>query len=303
MRERSEGMYEKLLNISYYIGFIPFYWLFNAIQHRKRRKDYHYLQALAINFLLFCSFIIFFICFSIQTFILYFYRNLALTMPIELSFYILGCLLFICLIIWLEGIVSAIIGRAPRISLFSSFTRTRFSTVLTAFHHFFVILIIIVAIHSSSIAQTEVEEAEIFLLYDDMGYIPRWVFTLGFYCDSIIAINRWGDNSVAIVPLNNNTIDYALENGRFIFVASHGLEGYIILQHNIFYGPENVESNNISASLQYVYLSGCDTGLKREEWENALSPAYVKTFDRLSTTFEHFYWLVIKGPKVINSLI
>ncbi|WP_132279895.1 hypothetical protein [Natranaerovirga hydrolytica] len=174
--------------------------------------------------------------------------------------------------------------------------------MLTAFHHIFVILIIIVAVHSSSIAQKEVEEAEIFLLYDDMGYIPRWVFTLGFYCDSIIAINRWGDNSVAIVPINNNTINYALENGRFIFVSSHGAEGDIILQDNIFYGPENVDSDNISASLQYVYLSGCDTGLKRQEWENILSPAYVKTFDRLSTTFEHIYWLIVEGPRVINSL-
>ena len=73
----------------------------------------------------------------------------------------------------------------------------------------------------------------------------------------------------------------------------------------IFVAKEEKErtSYNISASLQYVYLSGCDTGLKRAEWENALSPAYVKTFDRLSTTFEHIYWLVIKGPTVINSLI
>ena len=295
-------MYEKLLNTSYYMGFIPFYWLFNGSQHRKRGKNDHYLQALAINLLLFCSFIIFFISFGIQTLIVYFYRDLALTIPMELCFYILASLLFICLMIWLEGIVSAIIGRAPRIPLFSRFTHTRFSTVLTAFHHFIVVLIIIVAIHSSSIAQTELEEAEIFLLYDDMGYVPRWVFTLGFYGDSIMATSRWGDNSVAIVPLNNRTIDYALENGRFIFVASHGLDGYIVLQDNIFYGPEDVDSSNISESLQYVYLSGCDTGVKGEEWENALSPAHVKTFDRLSTTFEHFYWLLIKGPKVINSL-
>ncbi len=101
--------------------------------------------------------------------------------------------------------------------------------------------------------------------------------------------------------MNNNTIAYAQENGRFIFVSSHGEEGYIILQDNILYGPDNVE-NNISENLQYVYLSGCDTGLKREEWENALSPAYVKTFDRLSTTFEHIYWLIFEGPKVINFL-
>jgi hypothetical protein len=205
------------------------------------------------------------------------------------------------LVIWLEGVISAIVGHAPRIPLFPSSTRTRFLTVLTAFNHIFVILIIIVAIHASSIAQDEVEEAEIFLLYDDMGYIPRWVFALGFYCDSIVAINRFGDLSVAIVPLNNSTIDYALENGRFIFVSSHGADGYILLQDNIFYGPEDV-NDNISPSLQYVYLSGCDTGLKHEEWENALSPAYVKTFDRLSTTLEHFYWLIAEGPDVIHSI-
>ncbi|PKM65841.1 MAG: hypothetical protein CVU95_13645 [Firmicutes bacterium HGW-Firmicutes-2] len=294
-------MYEKLLDISYYVGFIPIDWLVDLISHNKRKKSHHYFQALAINFLLFCSFVIFLMSFGIHTFIIYFHRNLALTIPIEISFYILGCLLIICLVIWLEGIVSAIIGHTPRISLFPSLMRTRFLTVLTGFNHIVVILIIVVAIHASSIAQNEVEEAEIFLLYDDMGYIPRWVFALGFYCDSMVASNRFGDYSVAIVPLNNTTIDYALENGRFIFVSSHGADGYILLQDNIFYGPEDV-NDNISPSLQYVYLSGCDTGLKHEEWENALSPAYVKTFDRLSTTLEHFYWLIAEGPKVIHSL-
>ncbi|MDF1616516.1 hypothetical protein [Petrocella sp. FN5] len=294
-------MYEKLLNISYYVGFIPIYWLGNLISHSKRKKSHHYFQALAINFLLFCSFVIFLMSFGIHTFIIYYHRNLALAIPLEISFYILGCLLIICLIIWLEGIISAIIGHASRISLFPRWTRTKFLTVLTAFNHAFLILIIIVAIHASSIAQNEIEEAEIFLLYDDMGYIPRWVFALGFYRDSMVATNRFGNHSVAIVPLNNNTIDYALENGRFIFVSSHGVDGYILLQDNIFYGPANVK-NNISPSLQYVYLSGCDTGLKHAEWENALSPAYVKTFDRLSTTLEHFYWLIAEGPEVIHSL-
>lgn len=295
-------MRDKLLNIGYYFGFIPVYWLFNAIKHRDQKKSFHYLQVLAINFLVFCSFVIFIICFSIHTFILRFYRDFALTIPLEISFYLLGGLLFICILIWLEGIVSAIIGRAPSISLYSRFTRIKSSLIITAFLHIFVILIMSVAIHSSSIAQTKVEEAEVFLLYDDMGYIPRWVFTLGFYRDSIIANNRWGNGSVAIVPLDKKTLEYALENGRFVFVSSHGVEGDIILQGGILYGPENVERANISASLQYVYLSGCDTGLKHDDWEKALTPANVKTFERLSTTFEHIYWLFFKGPDVIKSL-
>jgi len=299
-------MREKLLNISFYLGFVPFYWFYNIIRHRDYRRKNHYLQVIALNLLFFYSFIVFVVCFIIHNLIMYFNRSLALVIPLELSFYILGILVFVCFIIWLEGIIAAIVGYVPRIPIYLRITsktaRIRCSIFLIIIHLMLVILMIILIIHSSSIAQSKVEEAEIFMLYDDMGYIPRGVFSLGFYLESLVAINRWGENSVAVVPLTKDTLDYALGNGRFVYIASHGANGYIALQGGDLFYPHNLESTHIGSTLQYVYLSGCDTGLKHVEWENVLVPAYVKTFDRLSTTIEHIYWLIVEGPKVINSL-
>ncbi|SKC81923.1 hypothetical protein [Maledivibacter halophilus] len=299
-------MREKFLNISFYLGFIPFYWLYNIIRHRDYRRGYHYLQAIALNLFFFYSFIVFVICFIIHNLIMYYNCSLTSVIPLELSFYILGILVFICFIIWLEGIIAAIIGYMPKIPLYlciiSKTTRINYSIYLIIIRHILVILMIILIIHSASITQSKAEEAEIFMLYDDMGYIPREVFTFGFYRESLVAINRWGENSVAIVPLNKNTLNYALSNGRFVYIASHGANGYIVLHGGDLFWPYDLEGTHISSTLQYVYLSGCDTGLLHDEWESALMPAYVKTFDRLSATIEHIYWLIVEGPKVINSL-
>lgn len=40
------------------------------------------------------------------------------------------------------------------------------------------------------------------MLYDDMGYIPKEVFIIGFYMESLTAINRWGENSIVISSTN-----------------------------------------------------------------------------------------------------
>lgn len=105
-----------------------------------------------------------------------------------------------------------------------------------------------------------------------------------------------------LVPLTKDTLNYALSNGRLVYIASHGAKGCVQIQGDELLWPQDIEGTQISSSLQYVYLSGCDTGLLHDEWEVAFKPAYVKTFDRLSTTIEHIYWLIIEGPKVVNSL-
>lgn len=299
-------MREKILNISFYLGSIPFYWVHNIIHHRESRREYHYLQAIALNLLFFYSLIVFVGCFIIHNLLFYFNLSIALKIPMELSFYILGVLIFVCFFLWLEGIIAAIIGYAPKIPLYlhviSKTPRIKCSVFLITIRHILVILIVFLMIHSSVITQLEVEEAEIYMLYDDMGYIPRAVFTSGFYLESLAARNRWGCNSVAIVPLTKDTMNYALSNGRLVYIASHGANGCIQLQGGELYWPHNLEGTHLSSTLQYVYLSGCETGLLHDEWENALKPAHVKTFDRLSATMEHVYWLIVEGPEVINSL-
>lgn len=299
-------MENRLLNVSLYFGGVPIYWLYGKIVHKDLSDNTHYIQVLGINILVCCSFVIFLICFSIHSLIIRFFRSFALKIPLEISFYIFGVLLLICLAIGIEGIIAALFGYSPKLKVFSSYTTNRFrrrlSITITAIHQLIIIVVIIMAMHSNFIVGDEKQEANIYMLYDDMGYIPRWVFTLGFYPEALAAKKSLGINRVVVAPLTRDLLDEALSKGKLIFIASHGAEGFIMLQEGVVFWPNNIDTNRISIDLQYVYLAGCDTGLLHNEWQEVLGPVEIKTFDRLSTVIEHVKWLLIDGPKIIHSL-
>lgn len=298
-------MREKLIGLSYYLGFLPFCWQYNKLHHVEPCRREHYLQVVILNLYLLFSVVIFVICFGLHSLIFIYLPNLALNMPLAFSFYIFGALLTVYLIIALEGVIAVIIGCNPRLPLYKVVASGRvigFSIFMMSLQLLFVVTGIYVMIHSSSIVSAETEGAEIYMLYDDMGYIPRRVFTTGFYLESLVSVNRWGQGSVAIVPLSEDTMEDAFADGRLVFIASHGADGYIYLPSGMLYGPQDIKSLYRGDHLQYVYLSGCETGILDSEWKQVFAPAEVKTFDRLSTTIEHIYWLMNKGPKVINSL-
>lgn len=299
-------MLNRLLNVSLYLGGAPIYWLFGKVTHKNLSVKTHYIQVLGINILVCCSFIIFLISFCAHTIIIRFFRSLALNIPLEISFYILGVLLIICLAVSLEGIVASLLGYNPKSKVISSFInnnfRRRLSIAIALIHQLIIITVIILAFHSSYIVGDEEEEADVYMLYDDMGYIPRWVFTLGFYPESVVARKSLGDDSVVVVPFTKNTLNEALSNGKLVYIASHGAEGFMVLQDGELLWPSDIHTNLVGDDLQYVYLSGCDTGALHNEWQDAFGPVDIKTFDRLSTVVEHIKWLLIDGPKIINSL-
>jgi hypothetical protein len=51
-----------------------------------------------------------------------------------------------------------------------------------------------------------------------------------------------------------------------------------------------------------VYNSACDSGSKAGEWEQALAPAEVRTFGRLSAVIEHLLWLWSEGPRRVREM-
>lgn len=152
------------------------------------------------------------------------------------------------------------------------------------------------------LAREDTATADVYMLYDDMGYIPRWVFTLGLYPVSRAATARWGIGRVAVVALTESTLEQALQNGRLIYIASHGADGYIMLTGELPYWPQDMAQMAIGPDLQYVYMAGCDTGFLHTAWEKAFAPAYVKTFNRLSSMSEHILWLLFEGPSVVSVL-
>jgi hypothetical protein len=188
-------------------------------------------------------------------------------------------------------------------------------------------LIVTATIHATSLTRQDDEPAPVYLLYDDMGLIPRGVFNLGFYRITLAATERWGPGSVVVAPLDEQHLQLALNHGKFVFLACHGRDGDIatphlrIVPHPLFPGAleqphhgvfvtiRNTDSPEepwialpARQSLQLVYNTACDSGAKAELWEAAFAPAEVKTFDRLSTVAEHIVWLWGEGPDRVRTM-
>jgi len=299
-------MPNRLLNISLYLGGAPIYWLYGKMTQKDVWHNAHYTQVLGINILMCLGFIIFLMSFFAHTLIIRFYRALAVKLPLELSFYILGGLLLIGLAVSLEGIIAALLGYKPKLSIIASVInsngRKRFSAAITLGHLLAIITVIIMIFHSSFLVRYEKNEADIYMLYDDMGYIPRWVFALGFYPESLAAKKSLEIDDVVVAPFTKDTLDTALRHGKLIYIAAHGADGFMVFQNGEFLWPSDIHTDLIGDDLQYVYLSACDSGKLHHEWQDVFGSAKIKTFERLSTVAEHMKWLWLDGPRIIGDL-
>src|SRR5262249_19520219 len=153
-----------------------------------------------------------------------------------------------------------------------------------------------------------------YVLYDDMGLIPRWVINVGFCRLSRAAQDRWGPQSVILGPLDEPHLRGALQHGRVVFLACHGAEGRIVgsdwwvdpaaavassgdgqpvrgvYMRTTRGGQRTTTWIEPGTNLRLVYNTACDGGRLADAWSNSLAPAEVKTFDRLSLVVEHLSW-------------
>ena len=294
------------MNFLLYLGGGLIWWAKCQFKGKRPMENPHFIHILEIQLLQWLSLAIFLVVFGIQTLIIRHFRDWAVKIPLEISFYVLGACGLICLIFRMEGIFAALIGKNPlKILPFKVIEKKhqRFMGLMgIAGNHLMLILVVFIAVHSNSMATQAEVPAQVYMLYDDMGYVPRWVFTTGFYPEIIESKKRFGPNSVAVMPLTKDAVDQAVSNGKLIYIAAHGADGGIYLPAGIFMWPEDIGTYEVNADLQYVYLSACDSGYKKDEWEAAFEPARVITFNRLSTVVEHVDWLMFEGPKVISEL-
>ena len=190
-------------------------------------------------------------------------------------------------------------------------------------------LIAVLALHASSLTRETDDPAPVYMLYDDMGFVPRWVFNLGCYRIAHAATARWGPGCVVVAPLDEHHLRLALRHGRFVFLACHGVDGDIVTsgcwiapfpliesgegrggpsrgvyvachEDSRFTRPRAVVE--VGDNLQFVYNTACDGGMKAEGWKRALAPAEVRTFDRLSAVAEHIAWLWFRGPERVRQI-
>ena len=325
----------RLLAIAYYLGLGPVLRPFNL------RRDDPYVQHHAAQAQL--TFLVFllgavggFIYWLLLTYVIRYQRGIYDSIPcperwsppIRDSVPIaIGLLAW--LVLWAVGLVLAGCGSVRDLPAIACLARrpgwlnlARAANVLLCAA---AILITSAAVYASSLTRADDDPAPVYFLYDDMGFVPRWVFNLGFIRIARASNERWGPGSVVVAPLDERHLKLALRHGRFVFLACHGNGGNIDTgqiwispppltaegnpHHCICIAPPDdaegertwttVEAGN---NLQFVYNSACDSGSKADEWERALAPAEVKTFDRLSTVAEHIWWLWGSGAERVRGI-
>lgn len=203
------------------------------------------------------------------------------------------------LVVWVAGLGSALWGSWWDIPLVWRIARRPkwIKTTAIVWSAVYVVLVVILsfAAHAVSITQEERVPAKVYMVYEDLDLWPHWIFALGFYRIALKAQEVYGPDSVVITPLSIEAVSYALSHGEFVFVGSHGSEKGLLINRR-FIGPKKIDYDRANESLKYVYLTGCDSGVQGPQWEAALAPAEVQTFDRLSAIVEHIFWLWITGP-------
>ncbi len=172
----------------------------------------------------------------------------------------------------------------------------------------FIVSIFIITIHANELSKNTQKPAKVYMLYDDMGFVPHWIFPLGFYQIQRVAINKWGNGHVSIEPISKESLKEALLNAELIFLSVHGGDGVFYFANKertigYNYGPKQIQEIGKGENLKFVYLGNCFGGMLKDEWASVFHPAEIKTYDYISSYPEHIFWLWFKIPKILQNQI
>jgi hypothetical protein len=328
------GLADRLLGSAYYFGMAPLVRLCCRPAANPFLR-HHYAQAMAALFLAQILTLLVVLLTIALTFITVTYPAFARRFAAwgSLDLIILEFAPWIAIgwgVLWAFLVVLVLAGSSWTVPLLGRWAR-RPALVQFAFVGNWLALLLVplttaLAWHASSLTRTNGDGAAVYLLYDEAIGVPRWVYALGLYRVSLQARQQWGPDSVVLDRLNANTLRTALANGQVVILASHGKRGDVITP-NLGVAPPTlgatseqhescflwcwgagvnetgtVEAIPVNRRLRLVYVSGCDSGQKAEEWEEHLSPAKVITFNRLSAPLEHLWWLLTAAPQEIGNL-
>ncbi len=295
----------RLLALLLYFGFAPLTWTRRnntaSLYWKSHRKQALILWALLglITFLLLISV-------AVLSKLMVYFRNEVDTQRVEL--WILSLTrksLLVWGIFWLYGIWRCLRGSTAPVPIIGwLFKCTMFQKTGMIFLNLFFITCFLatsLTIRGERLLTQEASRARTFLLYDDLGFVPRPLFSLAMYRMASTSVRRWGPGSALLRPLTRESLDDAVLKGTFVFVGSHGTAAGLLLDGK-YYQPEDVPRPDNNTALRYVYLASCDSGAQRNAWEHALAPATVRTYDRLTPTLEHLWWLWTEGPALLRNL-
>ena len=215
-------------------------------------------------------------------------------------------LLIVWGVLWAYGVLSALRGGASPIPWTDRLSSLRAVAAagLAGAWGLWALLLCMAACAAAveMLAPRSVKNAPATVLYESLeGRIPRALLAPGYLPTLAAARMKWGPGGVAFQPLTLDSLKQGAAESEFLFVGSHGTEDGLLLSTGPV-TPEALQDVDRSGRLRFVYLAGCDSGLLREAWEDALAPARVVTQDHLASTLQHIWWLWREGPKVIGEL-
>lgn len=218
--------------------------------------------------------------------------------------------------LWLIYIIGMICKRNINIPLITKIishkSALKLSYLINLAFVIFLCFIVFSLIHSNKMARNPQKPAKVYMLYDDMGFVPHCIFPLGFYQIQRAAAKKWGDGHVSIEPITNASIKEAVQNATMIFLSVHGnwSEGeftdmfhFANQKRNTLYGygPDQIREIGVGDNLEFIYLAQCNGGVLHEEWAEAFRPAKIKSFNCTSLYPEHIYWLWFKLPGMLRN--
>jgi len=157
------------------------------------------------------------------------------------------------------------------------------------------------AYYSLSITPQHNNDAKVFMLYDDRGFIPRWLCTLIFLPVTNKTIEVDG-NSVCVCKLTPESLKEAFSKGKFVFLATHGAGPGMIYANGQIYKADDALRVSDGNHPFFIYLTGCSVSKDNNSWAEAFPRAEVISFDRWSAGLEHALWLYSEGPEKLASV-
>jgi hypothetical protein len=309
----------RLKSSLFYTGFIPF---FPALLFKRNKDDIivnEYSNALAVSFIQTTTFLVGLIIWIFGFYAVAQYHPSSLETLRFGNIFILGYLvLFVWVFgisIWLVYFIRSIFQLKITIPLITKISKNKTVLTLSYFFNLFCMILFCVivfwTIRSNKLAQNIQKPAKVYMLYDDMGFVPHCIFPLGFYQIQRAAIEKWGSGCVSIEPITNESLREAIKNATMIFLSVHGdlssgefagMFHFANQTRDKFYGygPDQIKEMGAGENLKFIYLAHCNGGILEDEWSQAFKPAKTKSFDRISLYPEHIYWLWFKLPRILR---
>jgi uncharacterized membrane protein len=312
----------RLWAAAFYLGLAPL-----CACWRRCREDafvrHHAAQALALLLIAAAAVVLGLVGSLGWTWVIVRHREVVEALPHGFEWAVCGIVLLLLVLPWLAGLLLALAGSSRRLPLVGRLAgRPRVRRIAFVINCGLWVLAGVVAglaLHAAALCRTD-GPAPVCVLYDDMGAAPRWLFQLGAYRLTRAARERWGEGSVAVVPLDKANLSMALRHGRVVVLLCHGRDGCIVKDElTIVPSPQALEGPSgpvrglevyegstgqgsweslaHGQELRLVYLTACDGGKYPGRWQEALRPAEVVTFDRLSAMLEHVWWLWFDAPQ------